>query len=104
MCSSTTGRCCAAWNISKSLLEGKVHTRTNKTWKYFYLLPKEAEKPESLQQKHPCKQGHKQSIFDGTHFKSTPQLFLFFAAQVSELIDLYDKGGTKDSYLKDVVL
>lgn len=34
-----------------------------------------------------------------------PLLNCFFSLQLrlSELIDLYDKGGTKDSYLKDVV-
>lgn len=33
-----------------------------------------------------------------------PLLNCFFSSQLrlSELIDLYDKGGTKDSYLKDV--
>lgn len=35
-----------------------------------------------------------------------PLLNCLFSLQLklSELIDLYDKGGTKDSYLKDVVL
>lgn len=102
-CNSTTGRCCAAWNISKSHLEDKVHTRTNKHENISTCFLRK-QRNLSLYSKNINVNKVTNKAYLIVHTLN-PLLSCFFSLQLrlSELIDLYDKGGTKGSYLKDAV-